>query len=82
MSHGHWVLAVLVGLTAAPTAFSAGSPAQEPIRAGSAKFQVAPGKYSLQITVLDSISNRTVTTTANFRVKESVAQKLVAENPK
>ena len=42
---------------------------------------VTPGKYSLQIAVLDNISNRTVTTTANFRVKESVVQKLVAENP-
>jgi GWxTD domain-containing protein len=42
---------------------------------------VVPGKYSLQITVLDNISNRTVTTSTDFKVKESVAQKLVAEKP-
>ena len=40
---------------------------------------VVPGKYSLEIRVLDNISNRTVTTSTDFRVKESVIKKLVAE---
>jgi hypothetical protein len=40
-----------------------------------------PGKYSLEIRVLDNISNRAVTTSAEFKVKESVVQKLVAETP-
>jgi GWxTD domain-containing protein len=43
--------------------------------------QVVPGKYSLEIRVVDNISSRSVTTSANFKIKESVVQKLVAENP-
>ena len=42
---------------------------------------VVPGKYSLEIRVLDNISNRTVTTSTDFKVKESIVQKLVAETP-
>lgn len=40
-----------------------------------------PGKYTLQITVLDNISNRSVITSADFKVKESVVQKLLVQNP-
>ncbi|HTY62390.1 MAG TPA: GWxTD domain-containing protein [Acidobacteriota bacterium] len=43
--------------------------------------QLVPGKYSVDIKVLDNISNRTVVTSTNFIVKESVVQKLVAEKP-
>ena len=42
---------------------------------------VVPGKYSLEIRVLDNISNRTVTASTGFKVKESVLKKLVAANP-
>jgi GWxTD domain-containing protein len=42
---------------------------------------VVPGKCSLEIRVLDNISNRTVTTSTDFKVKESVIKKLVAEAP-
>ena len=41
--------------------------------------QTVPGKYSIQITALDNISNRTVTTSTDFKIKESIIQKLVAE---
>jgi GWxTD domain-containing protein len=33
---------------------------------------IAPGKYKLEIKVVDNISNRTVSTTADFRVKDPV----------
>jgi GWxTD domain-containing protein len=42
---------------------------------------IVPGKCSLEIRVLDIISNRTVTTSTDFKVKESVVQKLVVETP-
>lgn len=40
-----------------------------------------PGKYTLQISVRDNISNRSVVTSADFKVKESVVQKLLVQNP-
>ncbi len=45
------------------------------------KQDLEPGKYSLEIRALDNISNRTVTTKADFKVLESVVKKLVAEKP-
>jgi GWxTD domain-containing protein len=44
------------------------------------KEDVAPGKYTMEIKVLDNISNRTLTTSANFLVKESVVQRLAVKN--
>ena len=40
---------------------------------------VAAGKCSLEIRILDNISNRTVTASTDFKVKESALKKLVAE---
>ena len=40
-----------------------------------------PGKCSLEIRVLDNISHRTVVTSADFKVKEPIVKKLVAEIP-
>jgi GWxTD domain-containing protein len=40
-----------------------------------------PGKYTLEIKVLDNISNRAVTTAADFKVKEPLVKPLVAANP-
>ncbi len=45
------------------------------------KQQIGPGKYTLQISVRDNISGRSVTTSAIFKVKESAVQKLLAQNP-
>ena len=42
---------------------------------------VAPGKCSLEIRILDNISNRTVVTSTDFKVKEPVVKKLVAGTP-
>ena len=42
---------------------------------------IVPGKYSLEIRVLDNISNRTATASTDFKVKESVLKKLVAATP-
>ncbi len=43
--------------------------------------QVTPGKYSLEIKVHDTIANRTVTTSTDFKVLEPPAQKLLAATP-
>jgi GWxTD domain-containing protein len=40
-----------------------------------------PGKYSLEIKVHDTIANRTVTTSTDFKVLEPPAQKLLAATP-
>ena len=40
-----------------------------------------PGKYSLEIKVHDTIGNRTVTTSTDFKVLEPPAQKLLAATP-
>jgi len=40
-----------------------------------------PGKYSLEIKVHDTIANRTVTTSTDFKVLEPPAQKLLAAAP-
>jgi GWxTD domain-containing protein len=40
-----------------------------------------PGKYSLEIKVTDTIANRTVSTTSDFKVLEPPAQKLLASTP-
>jgi len=42
---------------------------------------IAPGKYSLEIKVLDKISNRTVTTSTDFKILEPPAKKLLASTP-
>jgi GWxTD domain-containing protein len=42
---------------------------------------MAPGKYTLEIKVLDNISARTVTTSSDFKVKESVVQRLATATP-
>jgi hypothetical protein len=42
---------------------------------------VTPGKYTLDIKVVDNISNRIVTTSTDFKVLEPVAQKLLASTP-
>jgi GWxTD domain-containing protein len=42
---------------------------------------MAPGKYTLEIKVLDNISNRTVTTSTNYKVLEPPAKKLLAAAP-
>jgi hypothetical protein len=42
---------------------------------------MAPGKYTLEIKVLDNISNRTVTTSTEFKVLEPPAKKLLAAAP-
>jgi GWxTD domain-containing protein len=41
---------------------------------------VAPGKYTLEVKVLDNISNHTISTTTDFKVKEPV-EKISAMNP-
>ena len=42
---------------------------------------MAPGKYTLEIKVLDNISNRAVTTSTDFKVLEPPAKKLLAATP-
>jgi len=41
----------------------------------------APGKYTLEIKVLDNISNRTFTTSTDYKVLEPPAKKLLAATP-
>ncbi len=43
--------------------------------------ELEPGKYQLEIKVKDAISNRTVVTTTDFKVKEPPAKKLLAATP-
>ena len=40
-----------------------------------------PGKYTLEIKVLDTIANRTVSTVTDFKILEPPAQKLLASTP-
>jgi GWxTD domain-containing protein len=42
---------------------------------------VSAGKYTLEIKVLDNISNRTITTSTDFKVKEPLVKSLMATAP-